>query len=364
MLTLVFSDTHLAPGKCRGASRMLADLIGHAARGGFGVPAHAVEVVGAGDVFDLDPSYPRSASPEGAADAIAETLLDHPELARELADAKLAGCDVHLVAGNHDQAIAAPEGRAAISRTLGFHVPVWTWYRTSSSGAHVEHGHLYDPANAGQADVTLGGIGARHAHLAFPGLDPEGIDSLHPREYLGHVRALVARDPSHARRAVLAGASFLRCASLVDDARARRATSELIAALARSIEVEHGRPPSFADRRQLQIVANACTPAEFTRARGWDGYHVGVVEELGRAAARIQALRGAPAVVLGHVHRPRVQWVPNPSDPSGQAALMNAGCWSERGGTYAIHNPAFPPGAGQARGGTGPATGVYAWGNP
>lgn len=327
---------------------MLASLIRHAAGGGLGVPGHAVEIVGAGDVLDLDPSYPRSGHPQGAADAIEATLTDHAELAAALRRASAAGCGVHLVAGNHDPAVATPQGRAAIQRVLGPSVAVWSWYFPAASGAHVEHGHLYDPANAGQADVTLGGIGARHAHLAFPGLDPEGIDSVHPREYARHALALVGADPAHARRAVLAGANFLRSASLVDEACVKRARGELLAQLGGSVQLEHGRQLAAVDRRHLELVAGACTPAEFTRARGWDGYHAGVVEELARASRRVQALRGAPTVIFGHVHRARDE-----RTASG-ARLLNAGCWSERGGTFAIHNSSSE----------GTPTGVYAWGTP
>jgi len=347
MPALVVSDAHLSEGKGRGASRAIAELIEYAAKGGAGLDPARLEIVCAGDVLDLDPAFGRTSSPH---QIIREILASHPELTHALRSAMYRGASVVFVAGNHDADLQMSESRRAIDEAIGFPGVHRTWFHQTHCGAHVEHGHLFDPACAGHAGQTLGSLGARHAHLAFPGLDPEGIDSLHPNAYLAHVKRLVGADPAHARRAVLAGASFLRSLAAVETMPLEHGA--MMSQLASAAVHEHGGLVDVASvLRHAAATARACTPGEFAEARGWDGYKNVMEDALLTGQKRIQEIYRVPVVIFGHTHSVRLtRGAPTPLVPSG-AALMNAGCWGEDGGTYAVHDPA------------GGRTGVYRWGH-
>lgn len=338
---LGISDVHLSEGKGQGASRTAAELIEHAARGRLadrlGLRPEGLELALDGDVLDLDVGGPSREPGEHAV----SVLGSHPELHGALRSAALRGVEIVVVAGNHDAALASPGARAALDAALGARCTHRTWFhRSRRTGAHVEHGHLYDPACAGAPEATLGGLGARHAHLAFPGLDPEGIDSLPASAYARHLGNVLAADPAHARRVMLACASFLRMLAGVGSAEGHEAQMMRLASAAIG-EIEG------LDAARLLLharrVAQPMTPDAFAQARAWEGYKDEVSRLLADSSRDLQAIYRAPAVVMGHSHVARDERL-----PSG-AALLNSGCWNEDGGTFALVT-------------TDPrTTGVYRW---
>jgi predicted phosphodiesterase len=138
--TLVLGDVHLT-------RQTPADVTGDLVRLFDGAVGERVIV--AGDFFDLATDAPRAQR----ARALADLLGTHAALRMTLARFLELGGQFDLLGGNHDSAI----GDAALASQLGdileLSTPARSRLRTLPwflrvGGAHIEHGHCYDPDNA------------------------------------------------------------------------------------------------------------------------------------------------------------------------------------------------------------------------
>lgn len=317
--TLVVSDAHLSDdASSRAIGAALASLIGFAGH------AHGsrLEIVLNGDLFDLDAAFD-GADPT----ALLRRVLHVQEAFSAAVRAALArGCPVALVAGNHDPDVALAAPRALLEATFPG-LQVRSWLHLCRDGAIAEHGHLYDPSCvtssvAGRAD-TVGSVLARRTSAVFPGLDPHGADPLATPPVVALRRAReAARDPRCARDMCLSAAALLRGLGAV---RPGRLDAGLLAALAAR---ETGLPEE-ALRRHAELIAPRAS-ADGLAGSAHEGAVLASVRSAQLAAARIHR---APAVVVGHTHRPAVL-------DTGRAYLVDAGSWhvgpdGRASGTYA-----------------------------
>jgi predicted phosphodiesterase len=135
---LVFGDLHLTHGAglraSQDAARLVRDHQGH-------------EILLNGDIFNLS-HEPASRDP---ATSVAALFRGHAALREACAHHLRRGAPLTLLAGNHDQAVAGPEVRLAVLRTLelqdGSPLATVQWFARRAA-VHVEHGHAYDPDNA------------------------------------------------------------------------------------------------------------------------------------------------------------------------------------------------------------------------
>ncbi len=143
---MILSDTHLSRDHGRATAGALTRLLEE---------HRDAELVLAGDIFDLSLDAPRVPAGEGAC----AVLAAHAELTRALSSHVARGGRVTLVPGNHDAALSDPVAIESLRRALNapddrqFSVASWFIRR---GGAHIEHGHLYDPDNA--PNHPLGGF--------------------------------------------------------------------------------------------------------------------------------------------------------------------------------------------------------------
>lgn len=130
---LVVGDLHLGP-RCppetaHGLGRL---LLSHP----------ECDLVFLGDTFDL------SLAPEAPAAFLVETLARTPGFVEALRAHLELGRRVCFVTGNHDAELVTPNVKDALEATFpdgGLEVVPWFVRR---HGAHLEHGHLWDPDNA------------------------------------------------------------------------------------------------------------------------------------------------------------------------------------------------------------------------
>ncbi len=138
--TLVIGDLHLRTFASPSVVEALLALLGREP------DAHLVL---SGDTLDI------AAEPCAPTDAVARILARFPDVARALAERASRGVRTTFVAGNHDAAIATPEGLSALRDALGVRgddqalIDATPWFVRLAGGlVHVEHGHVFDPDGA------------------------------------------------------------------------------------------------------------------------------------------------------------------------------------------------------------------------
>lgn len=106
-------------------------------------------LVFSGDSLDV------AAEPCAPAAAIRRIVGRFPEVGHALAERASRGVRTTFVAGNHDAAIATPEGLEAMRDALGVRgedrarIDATPWFLRLAGGlVHVEHGHVFDPDGA------------------------------------------------------------------------------------------------------------------------------------------------------------------------------------------------------------------------
>jgi hypothetical protein len=135
---VIVSDVHLGHRGCRPAGCALARLV---------TQHRGCEIVLNGDTFNLA-CDPWDRDPAGSAVAMLDT---QPCLRRALAGHLAGGDPLTIVAGNHDLAVHRPGFREAVLALLtpgadgDLRVEPWIVRR---GRVHIEHGHVYDPANS------------------------------------------------------------------------------------------------------------------------------------------------------------------------------------------------------------------------
>lgn len=149
-MSVVVSDLHLTRGTPPALARDFARLLA----------LHRGErLIIAGDLFD------RSA--EASPPSIDELLERHSAVRRALSEHLEAGCEVVIVAGNHDAELGTRGASRELAETLSLstsargRLSIAPWFYREGD-VHVEHGHLYDPDNA-------------PAHPLVRGADPLGV---------------------------------------------------------------------------------------------------------------------------------------------------------------------------------------------
>ncbi len=102
-----------------------------------------------GDSLDV------AAEPCSPAEAIARILGRFPEVGAALASRAARGVRTTFVAGNHDAAVATPDGLEALRGAIGVTgadracIDATPWFLRLAGGlVHVEHGHVFDPDGA------------------------------------------------------------------------------------------------------------------------------------------------------------------------------------------------------------------------
>lgn len=163
--TIVLGDLHLSRATSRAVSSDLAAVL----------RAHpGARVVFAGDLFDLSAETPARPPRE----AVGDVLAHHAAVGPALAEHVDRGGELLLVGGNHDAHVAAEDFTSALAAALDLtptgrrnvHTSPW-FFRLG--GAHIEHGHLYDPDNA-PAHPLVAGAPSLGVHFVESFIAPTG----------------------------------------------------------------------------------------------------------------------------------------------------------------------------------------------
>ncbi len=326
--TLVVSDVHLAtllPGdgdwlRHRRAAAStdiaLASAIDQAVARSRG---QQLEIVLNGDIFDFDAPHAsylqdghlpphETYRPEAAAAALRSVLDDHPLVVRSLRAAAEAGQSVVVIPGNHDAQIAFESVRSVIRERLPQAV-FRTWFHHTPYGAHIEHGHLYDPsctpAELHKPEPSLGSVGAYYAPALSPGINPHVTDpiGLPPSWYGKALRETLANGRTFIK-------NFAEAASAM--------TTELGAIQSRPVVVVPPETVALVAQETGTSVAAVATHAallaprwsfvDFARSGIWRDYHGRIESRLDDALGQVAKLYGSTGVVVGHTHRPFGRW--------------------------------------------------------
>lgn len=339
--TAVLADLHLMR---RTPAKLTRDIVS------FVDGQRGNRIVFAGDLLDLSAESDRVPSEKG----IAEVLGAHPIIRRAFGEHLDHGGELWFVAGNHDAEVAAADFRSSILSSIGTRVAREEQVRATpwffhEAGAHIEHGHLYDPDNAPAHPLSpcpslgvhfveefIAKTGA-HAYLNKNDGTPLNMFLSSFKLYGPRAPYVIARFFSTSFGALLKSGPFFRALEREKEgarhelrfAEEADVADEVIRALL------DGRPlPTLASMKRtflrlyldrvaasLGILGGATYLLSGKRGRGalllslgllgmfasWsrgrNRYGGGVVRNLEEGAHRVGEITGAKFVIFGHTHR-------------------------------------------------------------
>lgn len=355
---MILSDVHLStlsssgpvhrgPDAAALVDRCLANAVDQTSWRAFAerVP---LEIVLAGDIFDLDAPSLDASEPElrarraedGAAIMMTRILAAHPTVVAALQRAIGRGQRVAILPGNHDSQLNLSSVRTLLAQALssadwltGGHadgrIAFRCWFHVTPDGILVEHGHQYDPICRMRSvlphvgpdgrlhlEQTVGTVATHHVASIFPDVDPFAVD---PMKVLPAAPASMMLDQLKRPESAAAVAACARELLTVGDPVA--IDSVIDPMIAEAAAETRLRIPILA--RHYDLAAPKSDAAFLAHAAS-GGYDYGRdVDRRLRTAMRASAdLYSVRAVVSGHTHDPFLE-----RDRAGRV-FANAGHWS------------------------------------